>query len=105
MRHLQTHNVAVASPLAQFVVSLSVGHIVSKGSVSDALKKDSKLAEEYKHDEETMELDETEDDTADSTDLADPPKPVNIRKDGKLVVAEEIATGFISWNACVSNLI
>ena len=90
----------MASPLAEFVISLSDGHIVSQGSVSDALKKDSKLAEEYKHDEEAMELDEAEDDTADSPDPADPAKPAKSGKDGKLVVAEEIAVGHVSWQAC-----
>jgi hypothetical protein len=90
----------MASPLAEFVISLSDGHIISQGSVSDALKKDDKLAEEYKHDEEAMELDEAEEDAAESPDPADPAKPAKASKDGKLVVAEEIAVGHVSWEAC-----
>ncbi|KAI0685987.1 hypothetical protein BC835DRAFT_1420713 [Cytidiella melzeri] len=88
---LVTHNVAMAGPLADFVVSLNTdGHIVSQGSVSDAIAKDSKLVEEIKHEEEAVELDESEDATED--------KPVEEKK-GKLVVAEEIAHGHVSWAA------
>ena len=90
----------MASPLAEFVISLSDGHVVSQGSISDALKKDHRLAEEYKHDEEAMELVTAEADTADSPDPADPAKPASSGKDGKLVVAEEIAVGHVSWKAC-----
>ncbi|KAI9435359.1 hypothetical protein H4582DRAFT_686354, partial [Lactarius indigo] len=44
---LVTHNVAMASPLADYVVSLGKdGRIASRGSVSDALKKDKTLAKE-----------------------------------------------------------
>ena len=43
----------MAGPLADFVVSLNTdGHIVSQGSVKEALAKDSTLAEEVKHEEE-----------------------------------------------------
>ena len=81
-----------SGPLADFVVSLNTdGHIISQGSVSDALAKDSKLQEEIQHEEEAVELDETEDSAVD--------KPVEDKK-GKLVVAEEIAHGHVSWSAC-----
>ncbi|KAH8986106.1 hypothetical protein EDB92DRAFT_2054957 [Lactarius akahatsu] len=44
---LVTHNVAMATPLADYVVSLGKdGRIASRGSVSDALKKDKTLAKE-----------------------------------------------------------
>ncbi|KIP03407.1 hypothetical protein PHLGIDRAFT_242940 [Phlebiopsis gigantea 11061_1 CR5-6] len=93
---LVTHNVAMASPLADFVVSLADGHIVSQGSVSDALKQDDKLAEEYKHEEEALELEENED--IEATGSAEPEAPAPA-KEGKLVVAEEIAIGHVSWRA------
>ncbi|PSS08857.1 hypothetical protein PHLCEN_2v3472 [Hermanssonia centrifuga] len=86
---LVTHNVAMASPLADFVVSIGVdGRIASQGSVSEALAKDSKLAEEFKHEEEAIELDENEDvdEVAGTTD-------------GKLIVAEEIEVGHVSLGA------
>ncbi|EKM56946.1 uncharacterized protein PHACADRAFT_172648 [Phanerochaete carnosa HHB-10118-sp] len=94
---LVTHNVAMVSPLAEFVVSLQDGHIVSQGSVGDALKKDVQLEEELKHEEEVIELDEAEEATADSADPANPGAPG--KKDGKLVVAEEIAVGHVGWAA------
>lgn len=82
----------MAGPLADFVVSLNTdGHIISQGSVSDAIAKDSRLEEEIKHEEEAVELDEAEEATAD--------KPIEDKK-GKLVVAEEIAHGHVSWSAC-----
>lgn len=94
----QTHNIAMASPIADFVVSLSDGHIVSQGSVSDALQKDARLVEEVKHEEEALELEEDVEggETADDGVKA---------KDGKLTVAEEIAVGHVSWPACMVSLI
>lgn len=89
----------MASPLADFVISLADGHIVSQGSVSDALKKDDKLAEEFKHEEEALELEENEE--AEASGSADPSAPAKA-KEGKLVVAEEIAVGHVSWEACKS---
>lgn len=94
---MQTHNVAMAGPLADFVVSLADGHIISQGSVSDALKKDDQLAEEFKHEEEALELEENEE--TEATGSADPSAPPKA-KEGKLVVAEEIAVGHVSWRAC-----
>ena len=89
----------MASPLADFVVSLADGHIISQGSVSDALKKDHKLAEEFKHEEEALELEEDEE--AEATGSSDPSAPAPAKgKEGKLVVAEEIAVGHVSWKAC-----
>lgn len=83
----------MAGPLADFVISLNTdGHIISQGSISEALAKDSKLAEEIKHEEEAVELDENEDTAAEA-------KPTDEKK-GKLVVAEEIAVGHVSWSAC-----
>ncbi|KAI0798592.1 hypothetical protein BC629DRAFT_232884 [Irpex lacteus] len=88
---LVTHNVALAGPLADFVVTLSSdGNITTQDSISDALVQDSKLQEEIRHEEQAIELDEIEDTVAD--------EPVEEKK-GKLVVAEEIAHGHVSWNA------
>jgi hypothetical protein len=82
----------MAGPLADFVVSLNTdGHIISQGSISDALAKDSKLVEEIKHEEEAVELVEAEEATAD--------KAIKEKK-GKLVIAEEVARGHVSWHAC-----
>lgn len=95
---LQTHNIAMAGPLAEFVISLNTdGHVVSQGSIYDAIAKDSALQEEVKHEEEAVELDKLED-SADDTGQA-------VKKDkGKLVVSEEIAHGQVSWQARESKL-
>lgn len=88
----------MASPIADFVIALHDGHIISQGTVSDALGKDEKLAEEFKHDEEALELDETEEiEAGDSMDAVVVPAK---GAEGKLVIAEEIAVGHVSWNAC-----
>ncbi len=82
----------MASPLADFVVSIGAdGCIASQGSVSETLAKDSKLVEEFKHEEEAIELDENEDETeANDSEV----------KDGKLIVAEEVEEGHVSIGAC-----
>ena len=90
----------MAGPLAEFVVSLDTdGNIVSQGSVSDAIAKDATLQEEMKREEEAVELDEIEDAADDSAD-----KSVDEKK-GKLVVAEEIAHGHVSWKACECHIL
>ena len=81
----------MVNPLADFVVSLGTdGQIESQGSISDALSKNSELAEEVKHEEEAMELDEDVDQTESVVEDAA----------GKLVVAEEIEEGHVSSAAC-----
>jgi hypothetical protein len=91
---LQTHNVAMASPLADYVVSLGLdGRIACRGSVSDALKKDKRLAAKMVKGTRALEDDEKR---------IDPEEPDAIVKpgDGKLIVAEEVAEGHVSWDAC-----
>ena len=43
-RFEQTHNVVLASPIAEFVVALKDGRIISQGSLSNALEKDKTLS-------------------------------------------------------------
>lgn len=82
----------MAGPIADFVVTLNLdGYIISQGSVTEAMTKDPKLMEEMKHEGEAIELYEIEE--------AATTKPVDETK-GKLVVAEEIAIGRVSWDAC-----
>ncbi|KAJ7797502.1 P-loop containing nucleoside triphosphate hydrolase protein [Mycena olivaceomarginata] len=90
---LVTHNVVMTSKIAEFVVSLGLdGRVHSQGSVSDALEQDEQLAKEVTKDQEILELAEKELDPI--TALDKPPK-----KDGKLIIAEEIAIGHVSWKA------
>ncbi|KIJ45691.1 hypothetical protein M422DRAFT_778885, partial [Sphaerobolus stellatus SS14] len=90
---LITHNVAMVAPIADFVVSLTLdGRIASKGTMADALKKNKMLVKEVVESEEVIEKD---DENVDNTD------PVKTATDSgsKLIVAEEIALGHVSWRA------
>ncbi|KAI9444470.1 hypothetical protein H4582DRAFT_2052775 [Lactarius indigo] len=74
---LVTHNVAMVTPLADYVVSLGTdGRIASRGSVSNALKNDKTLEKELAEDARMAKS-----------------------ADGKLILAEEIAEGNVSWDA------
>ncbi len=98
--HLKTHNVAMASPIAEYVVSLGTdGRIVSQGTLSKVLAKDKKLLEELAEEREELKKASNEVDPVAINEEAAPPAT-----DGKLVVAEEIAEGHISWPACKFSL-
>jgi ABC-type methionine transport system ATPase subunit len=89
----QTHNVAMASPLADYVVSLGQdGQIASRGSVSDVLKKDKTLAKEFAEGVRTIKDNEKKIDSEEPDETAKP-------TDGKLILAEEVAEGNVSWDA------
>jgi ABC-type methionine transport system ATPase subunit len=94
---LVTHNIALASPIASFVVSLGTdGRILSQGSLSEALAKDETLAAEIVHETTAIELNANEEAAADETEGDAVAKP----QEGKLIVAEEIAVGRVGWPAC-----
>lgn len=84
----------MASPIAHFVVSMGTGgRILSQGSVSDALAKDSNLVAEVAKEEETLQkADEKMDYTTEIKSDA-------LKSDGKLVIDEEIHLGHVSWQA------
>lgn len=83
----------MASPIADFVVSLGIdGTVLSQGSVSDALAQDKSLVAEVIEDKRAMEK---ADQQLDGNEV----KPEAIKADGKLIVAEEINEGHISWRA------
>jgi len=83
----------MASPLADYVVSLGQdGRIASCGSVSDALKKDKTLAKEFAEGTRAIMDDEKKIDSEERDGTA---KPL----DGKLILAEEVAEGDVSWDA------
>ena len=87
----------MASSVADFVVSLGKdGRILSKGTISDALAKDKKLAAQALKDEQQAEQAQEEID----------PAPVGGGKEanGKLVLKEEIEEGHVSWSACALSL-
>ena len=88
----QTHNIALAGPVADFVVSLGQdGRILCQGTLSEALKSNKALLKEVKAEEgEVAKADETMDDVI-------PEIPEG--KGGKLILKEEIAEGHVSWSA------
>jgi hypothetical protein len=91
--HFQTHNVALATPIAHFVVSLTAdGRIATQGSISEALHRDRRLASKLDEGKEAIENAEEEEPTA---------EPITDKKksDGKLIVAEDVAVGRVSCAA------
>ncbi|ETW87620.1 ABC transporter [Heterobasidion irregulare TC 32-1] len=90
---LVTHNVAMASPIAEYVVSLGLdGKVASRGSVLDALAHDNALSKEVSEEVVAIEKADTEIDSEE-------PDNANKKADGKLTVAEEIHEGHVSWEA------
>ncbi|CAK5280078.1 unnamed protein product [Mycena citricolor] len=89
---LVTHNVALAKPIAEYVVTMSIdGQVHSHGPIEQELATDEILAEELKKDEEAVAK---ADEQVDGEPAAEAKKP-----DGKLIVAEEIEEGHVSWDA------
>ncbi|KAJ7690181.1 hypothetical protein B0H17DRAFT_1331449 [Mycena rosella] len=85
---LVTHNVALARPIAHFVVTFgSDGRVASQGTMSEILKRGSKLAAQVREDQQVL------DKTQQEIDLA---APVAKPADGKLIVAEEMEVGHVS---------
>ena len=88
----QTHNVALASTVAQFTVSLGRGgKIAAQGSIADALKNSKIFADELETSRKLVE---------EANEDVDTPAAQPQQVDGKLMVAEEVEEGRVSWNAC-----
>jgi hypothetical protein len=95
----QTHNVALARPIADFVVSFgSDGRIHSQGTISEITKR-GPLAAQIRKDQQVLDKAEQEVDVE-----APEAKPADTA-DGKLIVAEEIQLGHVSGSACLSSLL
>ncbi|KAJ7286214.1 hypothetical protein C8J57DRAFT_1446843 [Mycena rebaudengoi] len=89
---LVTHNVAVAKPIANFVVSMDAdGRVHSQGTIAEALAMDKVLAEELSKDQAVLDRKEDEVDAL--------PATADLKEDSKLIVAEEIAEGHVGWPA------
>jgi hypothetical protein len=85
----------MASPIADFVVSLgSDGRILSQGTMSKALATSNALTKELRAKEAALhKVEETIDGEVPT---------IHGGKSGKLMVAEEVAEGHVSWSACES---
>ncbi|VDC01967.1 unnamed protein product [Peniophora sp. CBMAI 1063] len=91
---LVTHNIALTRSIAGFVVSLSPdGQVISQGSVSEALAKDETLAHDAEEEAQIIEKDEA------VVDMGTPAAPAKPKSGGKLIVAEEVAEGHVSWSS------
>jgi hypothetical protein len=90
---LVAHNVSLTAKIADFVVSVTLdGRASGQSSISDALANDEVLAMEVSKDQEIFEASEKEIDAPPAADKAK-------EKTGKLIVAEEIPLGHVSWKA------
>ncbi|KAH9940070.1 uncharacterized protein BXZ73DRAFT_99070 [Epithele typhae] len=90
---LVTHNVAMASPIADFVVSLGTdGRVASQGSFSKVIARDDKLLKEF-----TQEQAELAKADVDAEDLGAEGAPK--KSDGKLILKEEVSEGHVGWDA------
>lgn len=94
LNFVQTHNVTLTTSLADFVVTLgSNGQVSAQDSIPEALMKDAALAEEVEEEEEEVKKEE---------EVVDgkPEEEGKKKPAGKLVLAEEIAIGSVSWASC-----
>lgn len=83
----------MVSKVAQYVVSIGLdGRVINQGTLAEALARDSRLLAEMTKENELEEK---------KTEVIDPPEEGEKipKKDGKLVVAEEVALGRVSWPA------
>ncbi|KAH9840299.1 uncharacterized protein C8Q71DRAFT_703286 [Rhodofomes roseus] len=88
---LVTHNILLASPIADFVVALGAnGTISSQGLIANALEHDKALATEVAKEEAEIEKAEA---------TVDEQVPEEATEDGKLVVEEEVTVGHVGWQA------
>ncbi|THH11785.1 hypothetical protein EW145_g436 [Phellinidium pouzarii] len=92
---LVTHNVAMASPIASFVLSLGKdGRVASQGTVDEAMANGKEMQDEIEH---LNEANKKAEEAPTSEDKKS--EEAEMKKVGKLVVAEEIAEGHVSWSA------
>lgn len=94
---LVTHNVLLCTPIADYVISLgSDGKVVSQGTIDEALKKNHLLKAEVEAEEDELRH-EGEAEYPERSDAIDVPD--KSASGGKLIVAEEMAVGHVTWAA------
>ncbi|KZV63784.1 P-loop containing nucleoside triphosphate hydrolase protein [Peniophora sp. CONT] len=91
---LVTHNIALTASAAAHAISLGNGRVLAHGSVSAVLDNDSTLTDKIKEVKEEMQ--KTKEDLQEDTAAE---KVLEKKVDGKLVLAEELAEGTITWAA------
>ncbi|KZV91873.1 hypothetical protein EXIGLDRAFT_675729 [Exidia glandulosa HHB12029] len=92
---LITHNIPLVADIAAFVVSLSPdGRVVGRGTVAEVLSHASSNSKLVAQVEETKQMDDKAHSVLDARPLDRHQRP-----GGKLIVAEQIATGSVNWGA------
>lgn len=100
INNLKTHNLALASPIADFSVDLKGGKVFAQGAISDVLASDRALGQEEQNEEA---LEKAENDVADPEGDKATEAQLDNKKDGKLIVEEEREEGRVSWAAGESH--
>ncbi|KAF7321911.1 ATP-binding cassette transporter [Mycena kentingensis (nom. inval.)] len=98
---LVTHNIALTSKIAGFVVSLGLdGRIRGQGSVSEVLAHDETLQKEMEKEEKELAAVEKTEAAISAVEGGEEAVEKKEKSDkGKLIVAEEIAIGHVGWSA------
>jgi hypothetical protein len=92
LNSIQTHNVALTTPVADNVVALgNDGCIISQGVPTETIVTDEAMAAEIAHEQEAIELEEELEEQTEDAKVAS--------KGSKLVMAEEAEEGHVSWKA------
>ncbi|CAE6472635.1 unnamed protein product [Rhizoctonia solani] len=92
-----THNVAMISEVAEYVVSLANGRVVSQGYVSEVLRTNARFRAEV---EKEKQIEEKAAETIEEIDFEAKPENEDSKKGGgKLMVEEEVAIGHVGWPA------
>ena len=94
----QTHNVALASPIANFIVSVSAdGVATGRGQdLSSILESNLELQAEFRKEQQAISEDAL---IGSQADLIDKLSEKDKQKAGKLILAEEVQTGSVSWKS------
>ncbi|KAF6747838.1 multidrug resistance-associated ABC transporter [Ephemerocybe angulata] len=90
---LVTHNIALASPIASFIISVSPEGVATScgNDIAAALTSEPTLKREFEQDEAATEMD---------CEVIDAPAAAAPKKaNGKLILAEEIKAGKVGWKA------
>jgi len=98
---MQTHNVALAGPIADFIVSVSPDGVVTgsdkdlKGLIADSPT----LQADYAHDEDAIVKDSETVDHAFEGPVADGSQDKKDASTGKLIFKEEVKEGDVGWQS------
>jgi hypothetical protein len=95
----QTHNVALASSAAQYVVYVEGGRIKSHGPLSESIAADSTLAHAVEEEKEAKESEDAEIKLEKSA-VATSSRVTPVASHGKLVAKEEVVEGHIGFASC-----